>query len=359
MSVKHLMGVSVSALMLAACLGTAVAQEEAGEEENRRVKRMDTVMVEAERREASILDTPVAVTAVSSEQRDILGILDQSDLANYTPGMTYQESPNRITIRGIGRLTNAQGSDPGVATYVDGIYTSEAAEIGRGSLFVERTEVLRGPQGTLFGRNSIGGAVNIITKKPEFEYGGEARLRYGSFDRLEAGATFTGPVPGLEKTTAFRINADAINQFEGSQNNAAPDGKEVGANDYTRLDLMVTHDFTDNLNAFFRYATTHYQHRPGSSRRVDPYPQNGPYYNTITPNVYYGLTDINPGVADPQGVSLDYPQVIRMTDNHAFNLVVEWETELATLKYLGSHQNYDWESFTDADGLSRRSHNIS
>ncbi len=344
----------------------AVATEESNGDSD--FKRMDTVTVSSERRDASILDTPVAVTAVSSEQRDLLGILDQTDLANYTPGMTYQQSPNRITIRGIGRLTNAQGTDPGVATYVDGIYTSEAAEIARSPLFVERVEVLRGPQGTLFGRNSIGGLVNIISKKPEFETNGEIRLRYGSFDTISAAGTFTAPFPGMEDTTAFRINGTFSVAGEGRERNVADTGPDFfGAEDQNRFDFLLSHEFSDRLNFFFRYNTSRYMHTPGAARRVEPYdytgdvrnPQTIGYYGTIAPNTYYGLTDENPAVDNPHEVALDYQGVTKLTDNHAFTWELDYEADNMTIKYLGSHQNYDWEQYTDADGTARASHTLS
>lgn len=346
----------------------AEPEAQAEEAKEKGFKRMDTVTVSSERRDASILDTPVAVTAISSEQRDILGILDQTDLANYTPGMTYQSSPNRITIRGIGRLTNAQGTDPGVATYVDGIYTSEAAEIARSPLFVERIEVLRGPQGTLFGRNSIGGLVNIISKKPEFETNGEIRLRYGSFETVGAAGTFTAPWPGMEETTAFRINAAFSVAGEGRENNVAATGPDFyGAEDQNRFDFMVSHEFTERLNLFFRYNTSRYMHTPGASRRTEPYdytgeasnPQPISYYGTITPNVFYGLTDENPSVNNPHNVAMDFQGVTKLTDNHAFTWELDYEADNMTVKYLGSHQNYDWEQYSDADRTARASHMLS
>ena len=155
-----LLSASFGALMLMPTL--AVAQDVEGDDvvaasEGETVKRLGTVTVSAERRDQDLLDVPVAVTAFGDAERDLLGVLSANDIADYTPGMTYQNEPNRITIRGIGRLDNAQGTDPGVATYVDGAYTSETAFLGASPIFIERTEVLRGPQGTLFGRNAIGG----------------------------------------------------------------------------------------------------------------------------------------------------------------------------------------------------------
>ena len=144
------------------------AFSEVADSESRRV--IEEIVITAERRESFVQSTPVAVTALSAEDREQLGLRNIQQIAQFTPGVSYQSSPNRFTIRGIGRQTNALGSDPGVATYYDGTYTSETAAIGQIPLFVERTEILRGPQGTLFGRNAVGGLVIVISRRPEDEF---------------------------------------------------------------------------------------------------------------------------------------------------------------------------------------------
>src|SRR5258708_34038022 len=87
-------------------------------------------------------------------------------MTNFTPGLAYSSQLDRISLRGVGRLTNVQAADPGVATYSDGVYTSSTVEAGKTPIFVDRVEVLRGPQGTLYGRNSIGGGLNAIPQPP-------------------------------------------------------------------------------------------------------------------------------------------------------------------------------------------------
>lgn len=133
-------------------------------------RSIEEVIVTATRVESSAQETAIAVTTFGAREREELGLRTIQEIAAFTPGVSYQSNPNRFTIRGVGRLDNATGSDPGVATYYDGTYTSETAAIGQIPLFIERTEVLRGPQGTLFGRNAVGGLVNVISRRPSDEF---------------------------------------------------------------------------------------------------------------------------------------------------------------------------------------------
>src|SRR3954469_2924291 len=139
---------------------------------------IEELVVTAEKREQSLQDVPVAISAFTSEKRDLIGVNTIADITNFTPGLEYNAANDRNTLRGVGRLTNVHAADISVAQYSDGIYTSSTTEAGKTPLFVDRLEVLRGPQGTLYGRNSIGGAINIISKRPTEDWYGEVRAQY-------------------------------------------------------------------------------------------------------------------------------------------------------------------------------------
>ena len=143
-------------------------------EEGDGVRRIEEVLVTAERQEATVSDTSISITALTSEFLEDFGIRNQSDLQNLIPATVIQ--PYDLTIRGIGRPTRALGGDPGVATYVNGIYSEDFYIASSGGFWdVERVEVLRGPQGTLYGRNAVGGAVNFNHKKPTDEFEAEVK----------------------------------------------------------------------------------------------------------------------------------------------------------------------------------------
>ena len=109
---------------------------------------IEELVVTAEKREQSLQDVPVAVSAFTSAKRDIIGMTGVQDFVNFTPGMNYSGT-DRISLRGAGRNTFYIGNDPGVATYSDGFYSASSSELFKTPLFVESTEILRGPQGTL------------------------------------------------------------------------------------------------------------------------------------------------------------------------------------------------------------------
>src|SRR5919106_1435422 len=166
------------ASILAVAAGAAVAQESKAPE----TMVLEEIVVTAEKRQANLQEVPVAISAFTSETRDLLGISNIQDLTDFTPGLSYASTLDRMSLRGVGRLTNNYGSDPGIATYSDGFYTASNVEAGKRPIHTERIEVLRGPQGTLYGRNSIGGALNVISKRPTDTWQGEVRAVAGNYD---------------------------------------------------------------------------------------------------------------------------------------------------------------------------------
>jgi iron complex outermembrane receptor protein len=157
---------------------------------------IEEVIVTAQKREQSLQDVSAAVTAIGEDRLDAAHIENLEDLQLIVPTVTFGNDFNmaKIFIRGVGANTSTTGSEPGVALHVDGAVIARA-EAQRTSLFdLERVEVLRGPQGTLYGRNATGGSINLITAKPTAEAGGYARITLGNYDAVGAEAAFGGPV---------------------------------------------------------------------------------------------------------------------------------------------------------------------
>src|SRR3954468_6857842 len=183
---KHALLAS-SALIGALLASTAHAQSSPG-------NTIEELVVTAEKREQSLQDVPVAISAFTSEQRDVVGIQSIQDMTNFTPGLQYSTSTDRISLRGLGRLTNVLSADASVANYADGVYETFAVRAGSSTLFLDRVEILRGPQGTLYGRNSIAGAINIISKRPTKEPYAELRTAYGNYNRAVVEGAISGPL---------------------------------------------------------------------------------------------------------------------------------------------------------------------
>src|SRR6202521_28688 len=139
------------------------------------------IVVTAEKRNENLETVPVAISAYTSKTRDLVGIETIQDMTNFTPGLAYSTSLDRAFIRGVGRQTNNLATQPGVATYSDGVYNSSVVAASGDELFEDRIEVLRGPQGTLYGRNAIAGTINSISKHPTSDWTAEGRATAGNF----------------------------------------------------------------------------------------------------------------------------------------------------------------------------------
>ncbi len=173
---------NVLAGILGVLAGSGVAT--AGAEQPR---MLEEVIVTAQKRAESVQDVGAAITALGGERLVDAGVNNIQDLGTMSPGLTLGESFGfaQIMIRGVGTDNPFAGGDPSVAMHVDGVVTGQSsAQLG--SLFdISRVEVLRGPQGTLYGRNTTGGSINVITNDPTEELSGYARFTGGSYDLLQ------------------------------------------------------------------------------------------------------------------------------------------------------------------------------
>lgn len=196
-------------------------------DESHRISRADatrdaelqTITVTARRRVEDVQHTPVAVTALNAADLELRSARATDALASFVPNLQFDGAAPlsgaaynaTVFIRGTGQNDFAIFSEPGVAIYQDGVYLGRSIGEVREVLDPERIEVLRGPQGTLFGRNTSGGAINIVSRAPEKEFGGEAALTLGELERRELRATLNLP---LSEQLAARISA-AIFQRDG------------------------------------------------------------------------------------------------------------------------------------------------
>ena len=161
---------------------------------------LEEITVTAQRRSERLQDVPIAVTALTSGALDNQGITSVEDLQLAVPGLVFSTSLNSALpyLRGVGSPDSSAGAESSIATYVDGIYYPALP----GTIFsldnIERIEVLKGPQGTLFGRNATGGLVQVITKDPPSELSGRVKLGYANYDTVEGSVYIgTGIAPNL------------------------------------------------------------------------------------------------------------------------------------------------------------------
>ncbi|MGE4432220.1 MAG: TonB-dependent receptor [Sphingobium sp.] len=182
------------AILSVSATALLVSQQAGAQESGAGDSGYNDIIVTAQKREQSLQDVSVAVSAVSADTLANAGISNLQDMQQLVPSVTFGNDFNqaKVFIRGVGANTSTTGSSTGVALHVDGAYVARA-EAQLTSLFdVERVEVLRGPQGSLYGRNAVGGSINIITAKPTRETSGYVRVGYGNYNALTAEAAISG-----------------------------------------------------------------------------------------------------------------------------------------------------------------------
>lgn len=160
---------------------------------------MDEIIVTARRREESLQDVPIAVSAFSGESLEMRGALDLTEIGNITPNTTLETSRGSNStlsafIRGIGQQDPVSGFEPGVGIYLDDVYLNRPQAAVLDIYDVERIEVLRGPQGTLYGRNTIGGAVKYVTKSLPQDFSLQARATIGTYKQADGVVTVSAPI---------------------------------------------------------------------------------------------------------------------------------------------------------------------
>lgn len=215
---------STSAIILATCFisTTANAQEEqksaaaAGPE----AYMPEDIIVTAQRRSERVQDVSMAISAFSAESLKTLGVIDVTQLAQLTPNVNIKyawgNSMPIFTIRGVG-MNSFQASDtPSVGLFIDDVFQTSMVTMGPQFFDTERIEVLRGPQGALFGRNTNGGAVSYFSKRPTDTFNASARLDYGSYQRLEFEGAVGGPIG---ENISGRVSVFTVQQSKGAVTN--------------------------------------------------------------------------------------------------------------------------------------------
>jgi iron complex outermembrane receptor protein len=282
MNLKHHLMVS-SALLATLAAGVAHAQTRpttaaaaANAANAANSNTISELVVTAEKREQNLQDVPIAISAFTDKTRDVIGIQSIQDMTNFTPGLQYSTATDRVSLRGLGRLTNVLSADASVANYADGVYETFAVRAGASTLFTDRVEILRGPQGTLYGRNSIAGAINIISKRPTEDWYAEARLGYANYNHSDLEMAVSGPtvVPGW----TFRLAYQWERQTEGWIKNTVPGMPDEGnILNTSYIEGQIQGKFGEKLDMWAKFGYTYWHNGAGG-----PGSQSGGW----SPNIY-------------------------------------------------------------------------
>jgi iron complex outermembrane receptor protein len=318
------------------------------------------VIVTAEKREQNLQKVPVAVTDFTRAQRDRAGIETLQDFTNFTPGMDYDAVDDHLFVRGVGRESTNLGASAGVAAYVDGFYQPEPINSIDPPMFSQNVDVLRGPQGTLSGRNGIGGALFVTSARPTSTPYSEFRFTVGNYGLYDYEGVVSGPiVDGLN----FRLSAYGRTQDEGYFKNVA-DGNTAGGitNEY-HVEASATAKLGENADLFVRAFTTDGDNFAGPTVRASysPYDitspaatvlnQNGgSFFNSgfgfnpqaVNPTFINPNIRTNPSASNPFTYlsSQDYHNHV---DNDAnINYIFTYHFPGVDLKYTGGYAQYDY-----------------
>lgn len=204
---------TVSALILAASPALAQTASNAAAATGDGADTSGDIIVTARRRQESSQNVPLSVAAFNGAALETRSVTTVSDIQGMVPGLHYQERGNlqtELTIRGVGGDARNPGIDSGVGMFVDGAYVPRTSGYNSDLSDIAQVEVLRGPQGTLFGKNTIGGVINIVTKKPTEELSGFAYASYGNYNAIRTQAAISGGLaPGFSaKITVSTWNRD-------------------------------------------------------------------------------------------------------------------------------------------------------
>lgn len=204
--------------------------------------QVDMIIVTAQKVEENVQDVPIAITAVSGERLEQAGVTSLENIGAVVPSVTFRKGTTNansaIVLRGVGTITFSIAAEPSVSTVVDGIVLSRSGQAFMDLVDIERLEVLRGPQGTLFGRNASAGLVNIVSRGGSDSFEGEVRADYFEGEEIRLRGSLAGPL--AENLTA-RVTA-AYGNYDGNITNIAG-GEDTRINGYQRYGVRGILDY--------------------------------------------------------------------------------------------------------------------
>lgn len=325
----------LSAAMIACCPIAAFAQVEAGEDQE---LRQDAVIVTAQKREQDISDVPTSVAVVAGEELNVISSagVDILFLRARVPSVNAESSFGRafprFYIRGLGNTDFDLNANQPVSLIYDEVVLENPILKGFPVFDLQRIEVLRGPQGTLFGRNTPAGIIKFESARPTFENEGYGSLTYGRFNTVDVEAAISGPL--IEDQLAFRISGQYQRRDDTVDNTFEPgpiDGFENFDEFAGRLQFLFkpTDDFTGLLNAHGRYLD-------GGSR-------------TFRANAFLpGTNEPVPGLQRDEAAQ-DAVQFLNVR-NFGVNLKLDWDVGPVTLTSVSAWENVTIEAQGDVDG---------
>ncbi len=307
---------------------------------------IETIIVTAQKRSEDLQTVPIATSVMTGAQLESEGVVGFPDLGLRIPSLRFGSGvtggENVITLRGIGSQNTTSGGDSPVAYSVDGVYLARTTAVDPEFFDIERVEVLRGPQGTLYGRNSVGGSVNVITRKPDDTFGAYADAMAGNYDGrifrgwvnvpLETGAG----TRVLARITGVKADHDA---YQSNLSNAPTAKDDADAQDFYLLRAHVLIDFSDDLSLLLS-ATRNENKDPVATKL-------GWGYAPVAAQARFaGLTY----ESDKRKVHKAFPERFDQT-NEIYSGTLNWNLGFAELTSITAYTQGDWKQTNDADSV--------
>lgn len=311
---------------------------------------IEEVVVTAQKKAESMQDTPIAITAFTSESLEKMGIKNAADVGDYTPNATITPSMGskfniRMNIRGQATAEPSLTIDPKVGIYLDGAYIARNSGAVFDIVDLERIEVLRGPQGTLWGKNTTGGAVNMVTIKPKCEFGFKQQLTAGNYGLYRSVTTLDTPaLADVSARLTYMLKGEdgwATNDYPGSE-------EDLGSEDTEAYRVALRWDAADNLSFDYSYDRTNGEAvsipvQVAEVNAASAVPETTLRFSdstVITGNAFAQMQGIADGKNRQDKFTID-----NMGKEHidiaGHNLTATWDIDALQIKSISAYREYD------------------
>ena len=328
------LGIEIATAVAAMVLASA---SYAAESDSDSISEIEEILVTAQKREQRLQDTPIAITAFTAQAIEDGQIDGVRKISQLTPSLVFNQSGNAANtyLRGVGQDISTIQGEPGVALFVNGVY--QGVNISQVAAYhdLERIEVLRGPQGTLYGRNSSGGNINIYTKKPDFTSQFEGSLLVGEDNRIEAAVA--GQTTLAPDRLAVRANIIS-NNADGRRKNLV-DGKDVEERDLVSGALSLLWTPSEKVEVLLR---ADYSETDDDTPRWD-YQEEVPG-SGLSPPLFGGT--ITPGAED---IRNDTP-TSHYSEYKGISADITWQVGDVSVKSITAYRESEYEATVDFDG---------
>jgi iron complex outermembrane receptor protein len=311
----------------------AIAQDAApeGASEEGDADTLPSIVVTAQRRSEDVQKAALSITAVSGREIERRGLSSTEELGTLTAGLQVNPSAGPYTtfsVRSVSSLSGNAFADPAVAANINGVYLATPTVIHGLYYDLERVEILKGPQGTLYGRNATAGAINIIPNRPKFTFGASASADIGNFDRVNVGGMLNVP---LSDTVAFRVAGQRVRR-DGFMSDGTSDDK----GEAVRASLLF--EPGDDLSILLTGDFAHQEGKgPGATLRKSCALLGRPGAACFVADPYTAASDL-PDQYIPFGLAPQTKQSFVDGDYYGAGLNIDWTTGLGTVSFVGGYR---------------------